>query len=94
MNQLRLNNRPLKSKSEISGIENIIKIALKKHRSPILIIRKSILAKQYRRFRKCLPEVTPYYAIKANPNPRIIKTFIKLGASFDVASAAEMKQVL
>jgi ornithine decarboxylase len=46
------------------------------------------------RFRKCLPDVIPYYAIKANPHPGVIKTFIKLGASFDVASAAEMKQVL
>jgi len=52
------------------------------------------LEKQYKRFRKALPEVMPYYAIKANPNPGIIKTFIKLGACFDVASAAEMKQVL
>jgi len=41
-----------------------------------------------------LPEVTPYYAIKANPHPEIIKTFIKLGTSFDVASGVEMKQVL
>jgi len=67
---------------------------LKKHGSPLMIIRKSVLEKQYARFRKCLPEVTPYYAIKANPNPAIIKTFVKLGASFDVASAAEMKLVL
>ena len=59
-----------------------------------MLIRRSVLERQYQRFRKCLPEVTPYYAIKANPHPEIIKTFIKLGASFDVASAAEMKQVL
>jgi len=59
-----------------------------------MLIRRSVLKKQYERFCKCLPEVTPYYAIKANPHPGIIKTFVKLGASFDVASAAEMKQVL
>jgi len=67
---------------------------LKKHRSPFMLIKRCMLEKQYKRFRKCLPEVTPYYAIKANPHPSIIKTFIKLGAGFDVASAAEMKQVL
>ncbi len=38
--------------------------------------------------------VTPYFAIKANPHPDIIKKFIRLGTSFDVASAAEMKHVL
>ena len=83
-----------KHKSELTGIENLIRTMLKKHRSPLMIIRRCLLQKQYERFKKCLPEVTPYYAIKANPHPGIIKTFVKLGACFDVASAAEMKQVL
>jgi len=78
----------------IHGIENLIRAMLKKHRSPFMLVRRCVLEKQYKRFRKCLPEVTPYYAIKANPDPGIIKTFIKLGASFDVASGAEMKHVL
>lgn len=59
-----------------------------------MIIRRSVLEKQYSRFRKCLPEVTPFYAIKANPHPDVIKNFIRLGSGFDVASAAEMQQVL
>jgi len=88
------NQKSSKSKAELSGIENLIRVMLKKHRSPLMLIKKCVLRKQYERFRKCLPEVTPYYAIKANPDPRIVKTFVKLGASFDVASAAEMKQVL
>ena len=83
-----------KSKSDVSGIESLIRAMLRKHSTPILLIRKAILEKQYRRFRKCLPEVMPYYAIKANPHPGIIKTFVNLGSSFDVASAAEMKEVL
>ena len=74
--------------------ENLIRAALKKHATPFMLIRKALLEKQYKRFRKALPEVMPYYAIKANPNPEIIKTFIKLGTGFDVASAAEMKTVL
>ncbi|NQV04105.1 MAG: type III PLP-dependent enzyme [Candidatus Omnitrophica bacterium] len=86
--------KPQKSKSDVSGIENLIRAKLKKHTSPLMLIRQCALEKQYERFRKCLPEVTPYYAIKANPHPAIIKAFIKLGACFDVASANEMKQVL
>src|SRR3989338_197107 len=85
---------PPKSKHDANGVENLIRTMIKKHRTPFMLIRRSVLERQYQRFRKCLPEVTPYYAIKANPHPEIIKTFIKLGASFDVASAAEMKQVL
>ncbi|OGW74877.1 MAG: hypothetical protein A2Z72_02405 [Omnitrophica bacterium RBG_13_46_9] len=67
---------------------------LKKHHTPLMIIRRSILEKQYKRFRKHLPDVTPFYAIKANSHPKIIKTFIKFGSGFDVASGAEMKRVL
>lgn len=67
---------------------------LKKHRTPLLVIKKSVLRRQFDRFRKCLPHVTPYYAIKANPHPGIIKQFVKFGANFDVASANEMKLVL
>jgi ornithine decarboxylase len=83
-----------KSKPDLSGVENLIRAMLKKHRTPFMLIRRSVLERQFQRFRKCLPEVMPYYAIKANPHPKIIKTFIKLGAGFDVASASEMKQVL
>ncbi len=85
---------PPKSKHDAGSVENLIRAAMKKHRTPLMLIRRSVLQKQYLRFRKALPEVTPYYAIKANPHPDILKAFIKLGSSFDVASAAEMKQVL
>jgi ornithine decarboxylase len=40
-----------------------------------------------------LPDVQPYFAVKANSNPEIIKTMFNLGASFDVASIFEFKSV-
>ena len=80
--------------SEQNGVEQLIRLLLKHHRTPFMIIRKSQLLKQCRRFRKALPHVTPYYAIKANPHPEIIRTFIKQDCGFDVASAAEMRLVL
>ena len=100
-NSLSLKPKPPKSKSGVSdvenaihGVENLIRAILKRHHTPLMLIKRCVLEKQYKRFRKCLPDVTPYYAIKANPYPSVIKTFIKLGSSFDVASAAEMKKVL
>lgn len=83
-----------KPKTAANGVENLIRAMLKKHRTPFMIIRTAVLERQYSRFRKCLPEVTPYYAVKANPHPGVVKKFISLGASFDVASAAEMRGVL
>ena len=88
------NGKLQKSKPDPSGVENLIRAMLKKHTTPFMILRKNVLEKQYKRFRKCLPEVIPYYAIKANPHPGVIKTFIKLGAGFDVASGNELKQVV
>lgn len=91
---VRLNSKRPRPKGDISGVEHLIRTMMKRHRTPFMIIRRCILEKQYQRFRKYLPDVTPYYAIKANPHPGVIKTFINLGASFDVASANEMKHVM
>lgn len=81
-------------KTSTNGVEALIRKNLKKHKTPFMLIRRSVLERQYKRFAKAFPKVEPYYAIKANPNPGIIKKFVKLGASFDVASGNEMKQVL
>ena len=83
-----------KYKSNSNGSEATIRKVIKKHNSPLMLIYRKVLKKQYERFKKHLPSVIPFYAIKANPHPEIIKTFIKLGTGFDVASAQEMKLVL
>ena len=98
----RLNEKLLQSEkpansrraADSNGVEALIREMLKKHRTPFMILRKSQLIRQYRRFRRALPQVTPFYAIKANPHPKIIKTFVRLGTGFDVASAEEMRLVL
>jgi len=74
--------------------EKLIRQKAKKHGSPLMLISRGELTKQYKTFKKYLPAVSPFYAIKANPHPDIIKTFIALGSGFDVASAAEMDFVL
>jgi ornithine decarboxylase len=76
------------------GIEKTIRKVIKKNRTPLMLISREDLKKQYERFARYLPNVLPFYAIKANPHPEIIKTFINLGAGVDVASANEMKLVL
>ncbi|MFH1542726.1 MAG: type III PLP-dependent enzyme [bacterium] len=76
------------------SLEKDIRRLVKKHGSPLMIINRGALREQFERFRRHLSNVTPYYAIKANPHPEIIKTFVRLGASFDVASANEMDMVL
>lgn len=38
----------------------------------------------------CLPNVHPFYAVKCNPDPRLLGWLYRRGASFDCASAREM----
>jgi ornithine decarboxylase len=47
----------------------------------------------YREFRKHLPRVQAYFAVKANPLPEIVRTLFLEGASFDVASMPEFNIV-
>ncbi|MBN2057222.1 MAG: type III PLP-dependent enzyme [Candidatus Saganbacteria bacterium] len=77
-----------------SGLEKMIRRLVKRHKGPLMLISREALRQQFERFRRHLPNVAPYYAIKANPDPEIIKAFVKLGAGFDVASANEMNLVL
>lgn len=50
--------------------------------------------RQHMRWQKNLPRVTPHYAVKCNPDPRVLQMLAKLGAGFDCASKAEIEQVL
>ena len=61
----------------------------KKHGTPLFVVDHAALRRNYATFKKYLPRVQAYYAVKANPDPAIVKTLYKAGASFDVASMPE-----
>jgi ornithine decarboxylase len=66
----------------------------KKHGTPLFIVSKTLLLAQVERFRKLLPRVEPFYAVKANPNPDVIKWLVEAGFGFDVASMPEIDWAL
>jgi ornithine decarboxylase len=41
-----------------------------------------------------MPRVVPFYAIKCNPDPGVVRLLASLGAGFDCASLGEVQQVL
>lgn len=45
---------------------------------------------QWALWNKHLPTVKPYYAVKCNPDPTLLRWLTRRGASFDCASAREM----
>lgn len=65
----------------------------RQHGTPLVVVDHAILRRNYAEFRRHLPKVQCYYAVKANPDPAIIRTLYRAGASFDVASVAEFMLV-
>ncbi len=63
------------------------------HGTPLFIVDHDQLRKNYATFKRHLPRVQVYYAVKANPDPAIIKTLFELGSAFDVASMPEFNLV-
>lgn len=61
----------------------------REHGTPVVVIDHEVIRRNYASFRRHLPKVQAYYAVKANPAPEIIRTLYNLGASFDVASLPE-----
>jgi diaminopimelate decarboxylase len=63
--------------------------------TPLYLYDASVIRSKISLFRKHLPDqVELYYAIKANPNPEIIKTIIPLVDGFDVASIGELDRAI
>ena len=58
------------------------------------ITNLSAVAQQYNLWRKELPMVQPYYAVKCNPDTNILSLLAKLGCKFDCATMGEIDTVL
>lgn len=65
----------------------------REHGTPLFVVDHDELRKNYAAFKKYLPRVQAYYAVKANSDAAIVQTFYEAGASFDVASMAEFRTV-
>lgn len=72
--------------------EELLELA-KRHGTPLLILDHDKIRRNYQTFKRHLPRVQCYYAVKANSHPEIVKTLFEEGSSFDVASYNEFMQV-
>jgi ornithine decarboxylase len=48
----------------------------------------------YRAWTAAMPRVAPFYAVKCNPQPALLRLLAALGAGFDCASKAELEAVM
>ncbi|MGA8005921.1 MAG: type III PLP-dependent enzyme [Burkholderiales bacterium] len=74
--------------------ETVRQAARKKYTRPFLILDTAIVREKARRFRAAMSRVRPHYAVKANPDPRVLKVLVEEGAGFEIASIAELDLLL
>lgn len=80
---------------EVSLDFEIVRQAAKqKYTRPFLILDTAIVRAKARRFRAAMPRVRPHYAVKANPDRRVLKVLAQEGVGFEIASTAELDLLL
>jgi len=61
---------------------------------PFYVVDLGEIVSAVARWRELLPMVTPYYAVKCNPNHVMLEALASLDVNFDCASEAEIKTVV
>jgi ornithine decarboxylase len=82
------------TRSYYSALRKTFPRLARKHGTPLFVVSRTLLLEQVARFRKLLPRVEPFYAMKANPNPHVLKILAGAGLGFDVASVPEIEWAL
>ena len=80
---------------EVSLDFQYVQVALEKgYSKPFLLVDSNIIRNKARRFKATMPRVQPHYAVKANPDPRVLRTMIEEGVGFEIASISELDLLL
>jgi ornithine decarboxylase len=74
--------------------EIVRQAAKQKYTRPFLIVDTAIVRAKARRFRAAMPRVRPHYAVKANPDRRVLKALAQEGCGFEIASTSELDLLL
>lgn len=87
------------SSSLLRTAEPVVDFALAKqlaarHGTPLLVVSRSAVRRNYRAMKSALPNVTMFYAAKSNPALPILRTLREEGCSVDVCSYGEMQAAL
>src|SRR6476469_5311464 len=62
-------------------LEIVRQAAGQKYTRPFLILDTAIVRGKARRFRAAMPRVRPHYAVKANPDRRVLKVLVQEGCA-------------
>ncbi len=71
--------------------EGAVKALAANFETPLLVLSLEQVEKNYKFLQRHLPQVKIHYAMKANPDVRILECLSELGSCFDVASDGEIR---
>jgi len=74
--------------------EVVREAARRKYERPFLILDNALVRHKLRRFRAAMPRVRVHYAVKANPEPRVLEALLGEGSCFEIASTSELDLLL
>lgn len=74
-------------------MKNFMKHALQQKDRSFYHLHLDRVVKNVKLWKNKFPDITPYYAVKCNPNPQVLSVLSLNGCSFDCASKGEMKLV-
>jgi len=85
----------LDSHQELSlDVAHVTKLLQGGYEQPVLILDLDIVRQKYDRFEAAMPEISPHYAVKANPDIRVLKALKEKGCKFEIASIQELDLLL
>ena len=61
---------------------------------PVILIHGDTIRHKADRFQAALPRVTPHFAVKSNPDPRVLGLLDAKGVKFEIASREELDSLL
>ncbi|ORY01069.1 Orn/DAP/Arg decarboxylase 2, partial [Basidiobolus meristosporus CBS 931.73] len=86
-------------KINVSSISEALRVELEvrtrlNNDDPFIIADVGEVIKRLTEWRRLLPMVQPFYALKCNPDPQIVKILCDEGIGFDCASKGEIQYIL
>jgi diaminopimelate decarboxylase len=82
--------RPSAAKLRLkSGVQHLLQQELRRSASndePFFVVSVDAIVQQFNRWQREMPRVQPFYAVKCNPTPVVLRTLAALGCNFDCAS--------
>uniref|UniRef100_A0A182QXX5 ornithine decarboxylase n=1 Tax=Anopheles farauti TaxID=69004 RepID=A0A182QXX5_9DIPT len=77
---------------ENSSVNDLIKVISKRATicEPVNVLHLDDIVRKHRNWQRKLPTVAPFYAVKCNSHPDVLRLLAALGCGFDCASKAEL----